>query len=109
MVERIQENYKHYKMLYNIGAGNFRNDFAFGIADSILNGYAENSATKLPKQLLTITGPLRTLNRVKANGATLFLQLKFNETALILPVENLHILSKHYLLSDDFKAFVDEA
>jgi hypothetical protein len=110
MVERVQENYLHYKMLYNIGVGNFRNDFAFGIADGILNGYTENPATKLPKKLLTITGPLRSLNRTVDNtGDLVFLRLKFTETAMVLVPQNLHILSKTYLLSDDFKKFVDEA
>lgn len=42
LIQHIQENWIHYKKLYQISSPVFRNDFAFSIAVHIMNGYTDN-------------------------------------------------------------------
>lgn len=49
LIKHIQENYLHYRSVYQFKSNVFRNDFAFSIAIHIMNGYqAGNFAGKLP-------------------------------------------------------------
>lgn len=100
---RIQDNYQYYRLLYNISAGNFRNDYAFAIADSILNGYSCSGTNRLYAPLTTVTEPIRSL---ALNGD--HLHIKYGSKAVVLPKQNLHILDKQYLLSEDYKRFINE-
>ena len=102
LVGRIQRNYNYYKMLYNIPATNYRNDYAFAIANYILNGYQFDSCVQLQQPLLTATGSVHSIVR---NGS--LLHVKDSESGYAIPIGNLHVLSKAYLLSDNFKIFVD--
>jgi hypothetical protein len=103
LVGRVQRNYNYYKMLYNIPATNYRNDYAFAIADYTLNGYQTNIKTQLPQPLLTATGSVQSIER-----KGLLLHVKDLESGYVIPVGNLHVLSKAYLLSDNFKTFVEK-
>jgi hypothetical protein len=52
LVNHIQDEWHHYRMLYQISASTFRNDFAFSIAIHILNGYQSGEfAKRLPGKL----------------------------------------------------------
>jgi hypothetical protein len=103
LVGRVQRNYNYYKMLYNIPATNYRNDYAFAIADYLVNGYHVNKQTQLPRPLLTATGQLQSIDHVGS-----FLHVKDTKSGYVVPMGNLHVLSKGYLLSDNFKTFVDQ-
>lgn len=49
LVKHIQENYLHYRSVYQFKSNVFRNDFAFSIAIHIMNGYQSGEfAGKLP-------------------------------------------------------------
>lgn len=49
LVQHIQENYLHYRSVYQFTTHVYRNDFAFSIAIHIMNGYTQgNFATELP-------------------------------------------------------------
>jgi hypothetical protein len=49
LVSHIQENWNHYRLLYQITIAVFRNDFAFSIAIHIMNGKSNGGfATELP-------------------------------------------------------------
>ena len=43
LVNHIQENWRHYRNVYQIISGVFRNDFAFSIAAHIINGHTSGS------------------------------------------------------------------
>lgn len=103
LVGKIQRNYSYYKLLYNIPVGNFRNDFAFTIANSILNGYSISARTKLSQPIITAPGQLTSL-QIEKN----MLIARYADAAHLLPIRNLHVLSKEYLLSDHFSNFVQE-
>jgi hypothetical protein len=52
LVKHIQENWFHYRNLYQIKNATFRNDFAFSIAIHIMNGYTQNKFVgKMPGTL----------------------------------------------------------
>jgi hypothetical protein len=46
LIEHVQENWAHYKRIYQIVSPVFRNDFAFSIAAHIMNGYTKNDFIK---------------------------------------------------------------
>lgn len=41
LLQHIEENYRHYRMLYQITQQTYRNDFAFSIAAHIMNGHTK--------------------------------------------------------------------
>lgn len=102
LVARIERNYPYYCKLYNITNTNFRNDFAFTIADNIINGYSPNNPQcRIPWPLITASNPLKSI-QINNNKVT----VKDEKRAYVLPKQNLHIISKEYLLSDNFGELV---
>lgn len=96
LVGKIQRNYGYYTKLYNIPAGNYRNDFAFTIADNIINGYCQDPINYLPWPIVSITKPIQSLT---LNQNKFF--LKINDKGYVLPKQNLHIMSKAWFSTDD--------
>jgi hypothetical protein len=100
LVGRIQRNYDYYRRLYNITATNFRNDFAFAIANNIINGYAQDNL--IPWTMLTAENPIDNIE-LTLNG----LIVREKSQAHLIPRQNLHIIDKDYLTSPKFELFVD--
>jgi hypothetical protein len=101
LVARIQHNYEYYKELFNVRERNYRNDYAFAMADIILNGYTV-SDIGIPGSMLTISHPFNSIIVNETNYV-----IKDNERAFVIPKTNLHIMSKRYLQSDDFAEFIN--
>jgi hypothetical protein len=97
---RIQRNYDYYRRLYNITATNFRNDFAFAIANNIINGYAQDNL--IPWTMLTAENPIDNIEP-RPNG----LIVREDTHAYLIPRQNLHIIDKDYLTSKKFVELVD--
>ena len=95
LVARIERNYSYYQKLYNLQTNSFRNDFAFTIADNILNGYTQDKSNYLPWPIFTVANPIDSL---ELKDQKLF--LKTSGQGYVLPKQSLHIISKTYLLSD---------
>lgn len=56
LVKHIQENWFHYRSIFQIASSLYRNDFAFSIAAHIMNGYQEGSfAQPMPGKLFFTT------------------------------------------------------
>jgi hypothetical protein len=56
LIKHIQEEWNHYRRVYQIQSNLFRNDFAFSIALHILNGFNKGSfCGEMPGKLLYIT------------------------------------------------------
>lgn len=102
MVGRIQRNYGYYQQLFNIPPANFRNDYAFAMADIVINGYRPADSARLLSPIFTVTGPVESIKTV--NG---LLHIRSQNGAYVLPKTNLHVMSKAYLLSEQFKEFID--
>lgn len=103
LIKRIQQNYNYYKVLYNMRDQNYRNDHAFSIANIILNGYALDTHTSIPWPMLTIKDDIKSLS-LKDD----LLVIRTHEKAIITANQDLHVMDKDYLQTDQFKNFVKE-
>jgi len=104
MVARVERNYAYYRQLYNISVKNFRNDYAFTIADLVLNGYAQDTQNYIPWPMLSVQNTIDSLE-LKDNK----IYLKSLGQAYVLPKQNLHIMSKAWLLSEQCEQFIKDA
>jgi hypothetical protein len=104
LVSRIERNYAYYCRLYNIRDTNYRNDYAFTIADNILNGYCQDTENYLPWSMISVASPIESL---ELKDQKLFLKIK--DQAHVLPKQSLHILSKAFLLSDVCERLIKDA
>jgi len=102
LVGRVQRNYLYYMRLYHIRESNFRNDYAFTIADNILNGYDSDFNRGIPWPMLTFADVTTSIT-VKDN----LLTIKEREKGYIVPKQNIHVMDKGYLLSDNFADFIE--
>ena len=100
LVHRIQENYSYYRELFNITNRNYRNDYAFAMADIILNGF-KIGTNSIPGPLLNVT---QTINSISQQGNKLI--IKDRDRAYVVPKMNMHIMSKQYLQSENFDRFI---
>jgi hypothetical protein len=100
LVERIQENYLYYKELFNVTDRMYRNDYAFAMADIILNGF-QLQTNSIPGTMLNVT---QSIESITAQDNKLI--IKDNKNAFVIPKMNLHIMGKKYLQSDSFREFV---
>jgi hypothetical protein len=103
LVGRIQRNYGYYRTLFGIRETNYRNDFAFSMANIILNGYDLSEEKFIPWPMLTIENDIQSLKIDKK-----FLLVKHSNHAHAISLQNLHIMDKQYLLSDNFELFVED-
>ena len=110
LVGRIQRNWEYYSSLYNMRTGNFRNDYAFAIANSIVSGYTLDQDQSFFGEMLTLDKKIISLElRVSANVAGIAdIVAREDNRATILPLMNLHVMDKDYLQSDQFNTFVEE-
>jgi len=102
-VARIERNYAYYQQLYNIDAANFRNDYAFTIADLVLNGYSQDTSNYIPWPMLSIQN---TIDSLELNNDQIY--VKSRGKAYVVPKQNLHIMSKAWLTSDACAKFVKD-
>lgn len=100
LVGRIQRNYSYYRRLYNLREPNFRNDYAFAIADNIINGYTPSQG--IPWTMLTIDKPVKNLE-LKNNSIV----VREEDAVHVVPKQSIHIMDKHYLQSNEYNQFVD--
>jgi hypothetical protein len=103
LVARIQRNYQYYRNLYNIRERNYRNDYAFAIANIILNGYVIDTANSIPWPMLTIEERIHSIPSITDN----FLHVRHQDRGVVMPRQNLHIMDKQYLQSRNFEQLVE--
>ncbi len=102
LISRIQTNYNYYKLLFNVEQRNFRNDYAFAMADTILNGYTV-SKNSIPGSLITIDQVIKSITK-KDNKLIIKDELK----SYVIPLTNIHVMSKSYLQSDNFLELLND-
>lgn len=100
LIKHIQENYLHYRSVYQFTTHVFRNDFAFSIAIHIINGYTKgNFASELPgKHFYAIDRDI--LHSICDNEIKVLIEKPdhLGEYLLIsLQGSNLHIMNKFSL------------
>ena len=102
LVGKIQRNYRYYRALYNIREGNYRNDYAFAIANNIINGYNLNESQGIPWSMLTVEDKIL---RVMLTDTQI--RVYHEDRAVVLPYQNIHVMDKAYLQSRDFEQAVE--
>lgn len=93
LIKRVQDNYGYYRLLYNISAGNYRNDYAFTIANNIVNGYNLDVTNSFVGSMLTIDTPIEYI-KVENNRIV----VKAGPTPWVLPKVDLHVMDKKFLI-----------
>jgi len=101
LVAKVRRNYDYYRLLYNVQEGNFRNDYAFAIANLILNGNAINPHKFVPWPIHTFTGKIDSIEY----SSNIVVK---SDRAYVLPKQNLHIMSKAWLNSPALEKLVDQ-
>jgi hypothetical protein len=101
LIKKIQKNYAYYCALFNVEQRNFRNDYAFAMADIIINGYTIGSTT-IPENMLAVN---QTIENIEFQNNKLIVRDK--EKSYILPLMNLHIMSKKYLQSNNLEQLIE--
>lgn len=102
LVKKIQNNYNYYRLLFGIKDASYRNDFAFSIANIILNGYTIDNSVSIPWPLFTIEEQITGLE-IEDN----FMIFRYKDRADYLCKQNVHIMDKDFLQSEKFKKLVD--
>jgi len=102
LIERVQKNYGYYRLLCNMQERNYRNDYAFAVADTILNGYTIGT-NSIPGSILAVDQSINSI-QFKDNQ----LVIKDSNRAYVVPRTNLHIMSKAYLQSENFAQLVEQ-
>lgn len=87
----VKENYNFYKQLYKFDVGNFRNDYAFTIAEHIVKGTPSHS---LP-EITFLVSPLDTILRITNQDRYVCL---VNNTPCVLNGIDLHFFNKQTIL-----------
>lgn len=101
LVKRIERNYNYYRELFKAESRIYRNDYAFAMADVILNGFRRNT-NSIPGPMLNVTQTIDSIT-IKNNS----LVIKDPTSAYVIPKMNMHVMSKQYLQSENFKEFID--
>lgn len=104
LVGRIQRNYNYYRLLFKIRDGNYRNDFAFSIANIILSGYSIPKENNIPWTMTTID---QNVESMELKSGFIVVKYKNNSTADVVARQNLHIMDKNFLLSDNLANIID--
>ena len=100
LVKHIQENWNHYRLLYQIMSSVFRNDFAFSIAIHIMNGSTSGNFVKeFPGKLLYSTDRDE-LVTIYDDGVLVLVEKTNNvgtQTPLRIVNTNIHLMNKFSL------------
>lgn len=102
LVGRVQRNYQYYRALYNIRERNYRNDYAFAIANNVINGYNLNEHLSIPWPMFTIE---KKIERIALDKN--LIRIYHNDSAVVVPYNNIHVMDKEYLQSNDFRQLVE--
>jgi hypothetical protein len=104
LVGRIQRNWDYYRMMFGVTSRSYRNDYAFAIAELVMNGYAHGPRTSMPFGITTMEKPVSSMS---INDS--WLVVRSDSSANIYPRQDIHVMDKHWLQSMCFEKFVQEA
>ena len=100
LVQHIQENWKHYKNIYQINSPYYRNDYAFSIAVHIMNGYQSGDFAKKPPGTLYFCSDKCVLWGIDDDSLLVLLEKPLYDgeyTPLRVKDINLHFMNKFSL------------
>jgi hypothetical protein len=98
LLKHIQDNWSHYRLLYQLNTDVFRNDFAFSIAIHIMNGYTQGIFAKKMPGTLYYSTDRDLLIDLKDDEFTLLVE---SQNSSYFPVKikgsNVHVMNKFSL------------
>jgi hypothetical protein len=103
-VARIERNYTYYRHLFGVKEQNFRNDYAFSMADLIINGHERNPAHRMPWGIISADAPVLGIDINKD-----WLVVREANRADILPRTDLHVMSKNWFFTKSFDQLLEQA
>lgn len=97
--KQVEENWNHYRVLYNFKSATYRNDFAFTIALNTLQGHI-NSFCSIPYALPTLNSS-HTVDKITKDG-TIFLSYPDHKAGKVVKKQtlycgDLHVMNKSNL------------
>lgn len=103
LVRRIENRYSYYCAMFNIFNQSYRNDYAFAIADLVINGYKLEKNKRIPWSMFTFDDEIKALEYRNKS-----IVIRTANRAFISPVQDIHVMDKMYLLSDNFNNFIEQ-
>jgi hypothetical protein len=103
LVRRIENRYSYYCAMFNIFNQSYRNDYAFAIADLVINGYKLEKNKRIPWSMFTFDNEIKAMESLNNS-----IVIRTRDRALISPIQDIHVMDKMYLLSDNFNNFLEQ-
>jgi hypothetical protein len=104
LVGKIQRNWEYYRTFFGLQQSQFRNDYAFAMAELISSGYKLTKHTALPWHITTVD---KTPEEIDVNNN--WIVVRDSAGALILPRQDLHVMSKAWLQTSKLQNFISKA
>ena len=104
LIGRIQRNWGYYKNLYMVDGASYRNDYAFAMANLIMNGSCSTKNNVIPWKMFTV---VQEVVRIDTNLKNKLI-VRLMDLALTIPKHNIHIMDKNFLVSENFEEFIEE-
>ena len=104
LVGRIERNWHYYRKIFGLVHTEYRNDYAFAMAELIINGHSQAKHTRMPWSLLTIDAAVD-----KIDIGSDWMVVRHTHGADILPRVDLHVMSKAWLQSSKLDEFIEKA
>lgn len=101
LVGRIQRNWQYYISVFRCPDLKFRNDYAFAMAEIILNGHGSQTRFNMPLHINTVD---QLVTSIDINHE--WMVVRGEKQAHVLPRSDLHVMSKQWLMSDGFDRFI---
>lgn len=102
-VQRIERNYSYYRHLFNVKERNFRNDYAFSMADLIVNGHQRDSQHQMPWGIVSVDTSIKNISINED-----WIVVRSEQGADILPRTDLHVMSKTWFFTKQFDDFLEQ-
>lgn len=100
LLKHIQENYRHYRNVYNIVSTTYRNDYAFSIAIHIMNNFKQGNFAKSMPGKLFFTADRDLVHSIQ-DDKFMFLLQKENTIDQFVPCKflgnSVHVMNKYAL------------
>lgn len=104
LVGRIQRNWAYYRNLFMVDGTSYRNDYAFAMSNTIINGYSLTTKNIIPWKMFTV---VQEVVRMDTNLKDKII-VRLKDLAITIPKHNVHIMDKNFLTSEAFEEFVEE-
>jgi hypothetical protein len=103
-IGRIQRNWAYYRNLFMVDGTSYRNDYAFAMSNTIINGYSLTTKNIIPWKMFTV---VQEVVRMDTNLKNKII-VRLKDLAITIPKHNVHIMDKNFLTSEAFEEFVEE-